>query len=72
MMRRYRFYEMRKDQKFYLVSDGDTWTKDKKMAGLFTEQDWINWGSDGLERESLGEDEAIRLSGAPQLPGIEA
>lgn len=37
-----------------------------------TERDWSLWGDDGdLQREEIPEDEAMRLIGAPMLPGME-
>lgn len=74
MIAKYRFWEMLNGRKMYLrFDDGETLaTDDPKRATLFTERDWSLWGDDGdLQREEIPEDEAMRLIGAPMLPGME-
>lgn len=72
-MKRYRFYDILPhgfdEQKVYFTQDRQP-TTERKEAGLFTEADWLQWG-EGLRREEIGEDEAMRLAGAPMLPGME-
>lgn len=75
-MKRNRFYYFSGSRKCYVVhhfSDGPCeFTLDKLRARLFTEADWLSWGSSwGYEREEIGEDEVMRLIGAPMLPGLE-
>lgn len=69
---KYRFYRIDSGQKWYAASRG-VYFLNRKLSGLFTIDDWICWGRyDGnLQREEVGEDELMRLLGAPMLTGIE-
>lgn len=69
MMKKYRFYQVFDGEKLYFTQEREP-TTERKQAGLFTESDWIRWG-EGVEREEIGTDEALRLVGAPTLPGLE-
>lgn len=68
-MKKYRFYQVLDGEKLYFTQDREP-TTERGQAGLFTELDWIRWG-EGVEREEIGTDEAMRLAGAPMLPGME-
>ena len=71
---KYRFWEMLSGHKVYLVIGDDERypTEDRAGATLFTERDWLTWGNDGnLHAEPIGDDELMRLAGAPMLPGMD-
>jgi len=72
-MKRYRFFDI--DSKWFLMPptiDGpNEFCPDKHTAGLFTEADWQAWGRWEYGREEIGEDEMMRLVGAPMLPGLD-
>lgn len=72
-MNRYRLFKVNPlGWKRYLNQDGDGWTE-RKFAGVFTQEDCDNWAGDfdDLQLEPIGEDEAMRLIGAPMLPGLD-
>lgn len=74
-MKRYRFYTIVDDKKSYLSQDRHYSYFAPHLAGLFTEQDWEQWGEQipGLQRE-LPDDQAMADLGrerAPLLPGLE-
>jgi hypothetical protein len=71
MTKKYRFYVMRVYGKFYAITRGYA-TTERTEATLFTDEDWEKWGqSEGFVREELGEDEKLRILGAPTLPGFD-
>lgn len=73
-MKQVRLYEIESDgTKWYLCQDLDGMTSNKKDGGLFRascrNESWVI--DTGLLVEELPEDEALRLLGAPTLPGLE-
>lgn len=71
-MERYRFYLIQKGGIRYLDPDRRSLIPDRHRAELFTQKEWEAWGQEQeFEREPIGEDEAMRLIGAPELPGLE-
>lgn len=57
---------------YYLHHNRESLTLLKRQAGIFTQDDWDNWGeAGGYEREQLGPDEQMKLAGAARLPGFE-
>lgn len=74
-MIKYRFFRVLNGVTMYYRDCGDDLelVPARQAASLFTEGDWRHWGQDaGASREEIGEDERMRLMGAPVLPGLEA
>lgn len=71
-MRRYRFFYYSDGRRWYYTEREFVALWGHAKPGIFTDSDWEEWGNDGRnEREEIGEDEAMRLQGAPMLPGLE-
>lgn len=73
-MKRYRFYYISGGQRMYLTSKWSA-ISSRADAILFTEADWQEWGINHgwqLDRQEVGEDQLMRLAGAPRLPGMDA
>ena len=78
----YRLYKQDGDdpEKWYLMpqrggNNGPAeYCLDQQSAAIFyTPAAWETWGkwSGGLQREELPDDQQMRLTGAPMLPGLE-
>lgn len=71
-MKRYRFYIIENGRTYYLRPDLETYTPERHEAQLFTDKEWYGWAQEQeFQREEIAEDEAMRLAGAPRLPGME-
>lgn len=69
-MKRYRFYYIEDGRRWYYTSRDYVALQGRSKPGLFTDDDWKEWGNNGRnEREELAE---MRLIDAPMLPGMEA
>ena len=50
---------------------GERMTPEKKKATIFTYDDWLKWGIYvEFVFDELATDEALRLEGQPELPGL--
>ncbi len=67
----YRLYRMEGDSQAYLLPNKILFTS-RKQAGIFTarEASELIAAMPELNPEPVAEDEAMRLAGAPQLPGF--
>lgn len=72
-MTKYRVYRTFDGKIYYLPQSQIGWT-DHRHAGLFAEAEWRAMGGSQahLQLAPIGEDEAMKLAGAPTLPGMEA
>ena len=61
-----------KGQRHYLRADYETTTTNPADAGIWDEVEYVWAKTSGFEIEPLPEDQQMRLSGAPELPGLEA
>lgn len=70
-MERYLFYTFSGGYKLYYISHWQA-VSDRNQAGLFTDEDWDNWGKQvGAEREDASGYEEMRRAGVAMLPGLE-
>lgn len=67
-----RFYELEDGKRLWLCDAREDMTVDKSRAGIFTEADWDDWAAYAdLHIEWCAEDEQLKMSGSPMLPGFE-
>lgn len=68
-MRKGRFWDPQNEM--WLHRDMESPVENKPEAGIFTYNDWLKWGNyGGFEFQELPVDEALRLMGQPELPGL--